>query len=257
MKKQALFSIGIFLILASFQLNTIANAEVINLVADEWCPYNCSPDSDAPGFIVEVAQYAFERAGYSVNYTLVPWSRAIEGTRNGLYDGIIGAGQSETPDFIFPENESAVANHTFFVTKGSSWSYKGIKSLDQVCLGVISNYSYGDFYDSYIKSHENDGKRIQVAYGETGLKSNIEKLLIGRIDVLIEDSAVFQYYLYETNSSYDFLNAGIASTEKVYVAFSPKNQNANKYAEILSHAIQELRETGKLAEILAKYGVHD
>ena len=43
-----------------------ANAETINIVSDEWCPYNCEPGSDRPGFGIEIAMEAYahyERRG--------------------------------------------------------------------------------------------------------------------------------------------------------------------------------------------------
>lgn len=231
-------------------------ADEIVLVADRWCPYNCSPEDDNPGFMVEIAKYAFEKEGHTVIYKTVPWARAIKDVRDGIYHGIIGTGKQETPDFIFPEHELAKAKHTFFVKKGSSWKYEGLESLKEINLGVIIHYSYGSLYKDYIKPNQ-ASKRIQAVGGQTALKQNIQKLLYGRIDALIEDRTVFQFHLHKTNTSDVFLDAGSAYTEKLYIAFSPILKQSKTYAEILGKAMPDIRASGKLAGILKKYGIKD
>lgn len=231
-------------------------ADDIVLVADEWCPYNCAPEDDNPGVMVEIAKYALEKEGHTVTYRTLPWARAIKDVRNGRYHGIIGTGKLETPDFIFPEVELAKASHTFYVKKGSSWKYEGLSSLKAIDLGVIIHYSYGNLYEDYIKPNEGS-KRIQKIGGENALGQNIQKLLYGRINALIEDKTVFQYHLDRTNTSDAFLDAGVAYTEKLHIAFSPKLKKSKTYAQILSNAMQEIRTSGKLAGIFKKYGIKD
>jgi polar amino acid transport system substrate-binding protein len=51
--------------------------------------------------------------------------------------------------------------------------------------------------------------------------------------------------------------AGCISPVKLYVAFSPHNPNSKVYAEILSKKMIDLRKSGKLAKILAPYGLKD
>ena len=68
-----------------------AGAETLTLVADEWCPYNCTPGDEKPGFLVEIVKKVFEPQGFTVDYKIVPWARAIRDTRAGRYSAILGA----------------------------------------------------------------------------------------------------------------------------------------------------------------------
>jgi len=256
MKKILLFFI-MLVVFTAFQTSSETGADVITLVADEWCPYNCVPYTDTPGFIIEIAEFAFERLGHTIHYTIIPWTRAIRGTREGLYDGIVGTGREETPDFVFPEHELGLAAHIFYVKQGAAWKFTGLESLEQISLGVIQDYSYGNLYETYIKPNIADENRIQMVSGNTGLKRNIKKLLAGRIDALVEDRAVFRYFLYQTKTPDQFVEAGAAYEEKVYIAFPPDHPHAQRYAEILSDAVVELRTSGKLDAILGKYGLRD
>ena len=48
--------------------NGLLTAKTVVLVADEWCPYNCAPNSDKPGYVVEIAELVFAEAGHTVIY---------------------------------------------------------------------------------------------------------------------------------------------------------------------------------------------
>jgi polar amino acid transport system substrate-binding protein len=245
------------IILSEVVFCSFVMADEILLVADEWCPFNCRQDSEKKGFMVEIAEYSFAKKGHTVKYVTVPWKRAIFGTRNGQYDGIIGAGKYETPDFIFPGIEIGLSRHTFYVKKGATWKYSDIKSLENITLGVINNYSYGNLFNEYIEPNKNNPEKVQIVSGENALALNIKKLQIGRIDAVIEDQAVFKHYLHRTKTQNEFLEAGLAYIEAVYISFSPQLKKANEYADILTGGMKELRKSGKLAKILKKYGLDD
>ena len=78
-----------------------AIADTISLRADIWPPYNATPGSDKPGYIVEIATEIWNYEGHQVNYATVPWERAISEARSGNIDCILGALPDEVPDFIF------------------------------------------------------------------------------------------------------------------------------------------------------------
>ena len=247
----------LFVILLEAVICPAVTADEIVLAADEWCPYNCAQDAEEKGFMVEIAEYCFAQKGHQVKYVTVPWKRAVKGTRSGLFDGLIGAGKDETPDFIFPSIETGLSRHTFYVNKGNTWKYDGLKSLEAITLGVINNYSYGRLFKEYIEPNRLDTDKIQIVSGENALASNIKKLQKGRIDATVEDRLVFLYYLNKTNTPNSFSEAGIAHVEEVFICFSPKLKKAEEYADILTRGMRELRASGKLAKILKNYGLED
>ncbi len=235
---------------------TLIFADSITIVADEWCPYGCAPDADKPGYGIEIAKKIFERAGHKIDYSIVPWARAVKLAREGKYNAIIGAFVEDAPDFVFPENEFGISQITFFVKKGSSWKYTGVESLKPLKIGIILDYSYGDELDKYFKS-ENAKSKIDILGGKTPLDSNIKKLVGGRIDVTIEDMNVFNHTAKKLGMLDRVTIAGNAGKENVYIAFSPAIPNSKQYAEILSNGISQMRNSGELQTILSKYGLAD
>lgn len=76
-------------------------ADTIRIKADEWCPFNCLPDTDSKGYMIELAEKIFEKAGHRIKYEVMPWSRSIDHARKGKIEAIAGATKGEVPTFIF------------------------------------------------------------------------------------------------------------------------------------------------------------
>lgn len=237
-----------------------SSADTITIVADEWCPYNCVPGTSKPGYLIEIAQDIFKKAGHSVDYKTMNWTRSVESTRKGKYTAIASAAKGDAPDFVFPEKEQGLSRYAFYVTKGNSWRYTGVGSLKKVKLGLIQDYDYGAEVNRYIENNK-DESLVQFATGDDALERNINKAKLGRIDVILEDEFVFLLKALEMGKADFFVNAGYdtgpVEENMVYVAFSPSNPKSKEYAKILSDGMAEIRETGTLKNILSKYGLKD
>ena len=240
-----------------------AKAENITLAADIWCPYNCDPQSDKPGYMVEVAKAAFAKHGITVDYKVMPWARAIEDTKANKYNGVIGAYYRDAPGFVYPDIHQGKCQNAYYVRQDNDWVFKGIESLSDKTLGVVSDYSYSEDLDAYIESNKDNSLKIQKIYGDNATENNLKKLVMGRLDVIVEDIHVTEYYLSQNNLSgmKDKLKkAGIVEDKTdgsgiVFIAFSPNNPNSKKYAKILSDETKIMMENGEFAKILEKYGI--
>lgn len=254
-----LFHISLCLGLLSvvtFLSPVISFADEISIVADEWCPYNCEPGSENPGYIIEIAQKVFSAAGHQVVYANVNWARAIREARSGKYSAIVGAIVSDAPDFIYPTLDQGVTKSCFFKEPHLPWMFKGIDSMNEVKIGVINDYSYGDVIDGYIETGK-ASNGVQVVGGDNPLKLNVNKILKGRIDVLLEDPAVLGFYLKAEGKQDKLVNAGCTEGDPLFASFSPSNKASASYAKLLSEGMANMRADGRLKAILDKYGVQD
>ena len=242
----------IYLLTLLFSYNLPAN-EIV-LVADEWCPYNCAPNSDKPGYVVEIAELVFAEADHTIIYKNVPWSRAILGVKDGLYTGAIAGTPKEIPTAIFHDVVLGFYGNEFVVLKESEWKYENINSLKDVRLAVIQDYNYGGSLNSYIAR----GKKIVVYTGNKIAQRVLESLLLNRIDAYVEDANVIYYAAKEKGLLSKIRSAGQHDEPiPVQIAFTPKDPNSRSYADILSKGIIRLRKEGVLQNILKKYGVPD
>ena len=249
--RRILNSLVVFLIIVLY--SSELNSDEITIVADEWLPYNGSPNSDNPGYGIEISTIIFEEVGHTVTYITMPWNRAVQSTRNGDYNAVIGALHEDTPDFLFPEEEFGYSINGFFVSATSNWKFYDLNSLLDQRIGIIKSYSYGEELDFFLQNHTDN---TEIIYGENSLEKNIRKLLFGRIDVVIEDRNVINLKLKEMGITKEITLAGLYDKgENVYVSFSPVNPKSSEYTQIFSQGIRKLKDSGELAVILNKYGV--
>lgn len=250
----------LFGVLMGFLASPVKAEETITLVADEWCPYNCAPNGEKKGFMVEIATQAFAKHGIKVSYKTLPWSRAINDVRNLKYTAIIGSSYDDAPDFIFPKLSQGKIRNAFFVEKDSKWKYTGKDSLKTISLGVIADYSYNEEIDAYIKENAKNPRLVQIVAGDKALNNNVLKLLEGRIHALLEDESVMNNYLSDFTEASSIRIAGYlpeTRSDNIYIAFSPKEPKAKEYAEILATETKKMRKNGELKKILVRYGVLD
>ena len=231
-----------------------ACADTITLAADQWCPYTCSPRSDKPGYLIEIAKVIFAKHGHTIEYIVLPWARAVAETEMGKYNAVAGAIREDAPNFIFPAIENGFSQDSFYSRNGYQL-YTGPDSLDWHKVGTARGYSYGQFTDALLSS---PNIKLVPESGCTPIKKNIAKLERSRLDYLIADEAVMAYNLSEMNLSDLIKPVGSPEPgEGMYIAFSPLKVTSRQYARILSEGMEQIRESGELHQILSKYGLKD
>ena len=213
--------------------------------------------------MIEIAQEVFSKKGLKLDYQLAPWSRAIEMVARGEAQGLVGASVSDSPDLAYHKEPIGKNISAFYTLTESKWIFKGISSLNSISLGVASGYSYSKDLDSYVHKHIGDFKHIQLAASEHALQENLERLLKKEIDSFIENQAVVDYYLLSHPEQKlairvaGYLPEAKKSDSDLFIAFSPESEHAKDYALILDEGIKELRKSGELDAIMAKYGLKD
>ncbi len=255
-----MYRLFVLIMCAFLFLSSKAFAETVTIAADRWCPYNCEPGSEHPGFMIEIAEKVFAKHNIKVEYLVVPWTRAIEESRQNKYTAIVGAAHKDAPDFVFPETAQGLMRNSFYVKKGDTWKFTNIASLAKISLGVIADYSYNEELDKYIVKNKKNSKLIQVISGDGALDTNIKKVVAGRVGAIIDAEYVINYTLAQNKMIGKIEKAGAVPPTKndnLFVAFSPKNPKAKEYAEMLSKGTDELRKSGQLQKILNFYNVTD
>ena len=254
--KRIFSSITVCLVLTFITIG-VAAAATITLRADSWPPYNDEPNSAKPGYLIEIAELVFAAKGHKIDYQLMPWTRCLDSVRQGTYDAAVGTDKSESPDFVFSDEGLGYNASGFFVKKGNNWKYSGIDSLKQVRLGIIDGYGYFDQLTDYINDKAN-AKKLFAATGDDALPKLLKMLAAGRIDAIVENLNVMNLAIEEGGYKGAIVSAGdVEEKTMLYLGFSPAKESSKEYARILSDGIQELRQSGKLQEILSRYGLDD
>lgn len=227
--------------------------DTIVLMADEWCPYNCNPESDLPGFMVEVAREALSPYGHEVDYQTLNWARSLHNAETGEINGVIGAVPDEAPGFIFGPAMGGYVEAIAF-RLGEAVEPDAISTQSDLRLGAINGYEYSGIVSDYIEAHADDRSLVQYMSGDDALSKNLRKLVAGRLDIVTEVRSVLEYTLADSGLTHevDLVNTDDASD--VFIAFSPALPISQLYADQLTEGVARLKESGRYDEILQKYG---
>ena len=239
--------------------------KVLTMVADNWCPFNCDPADANPGYLIELAKKVFEPEGYTIAYSIVPWTRAIEEVTAGKYDILIAASHDESPEILFPEGPAVSCGFDVFVRDDNPFVWKGVESVRDKRIGGVQNYMYSTAINAYIdENRKTPGHKVQIMRGDNALPLNIKKLLGGRIDVLFENAAVLNYQFAQMGK--DLEDLGITGTPKkigtadtaetmCYLGFTPAKPRSKELARLLTERAKKMEADGTMHALRVKYGI--
>ncbi|PIE39054.1 MAG: hypothetical protein CSA52_00080 [Gammaproteobacteria bacterium] len=233
-----------------------ALADTVTIRADEWYPFNGVPDSESPGFMIEIAARALAKGGHRVDYQNMPWERAVNAVQNGRIDCIVGTRKGSL-DLVYPEEAQGIEDTAFYAIPGKKWTLDK-KHLMANKMAVIGGYSYDEgMLDAHIAAQSGKGL-VHVSKGADALDKNIKMLLAGRVDIVAESPFVMLAKLAETGKTGKVVEvARMNKPYDLYVACSPVKPSSKEYARLLTDGTRALRDSGELKVILDKYGLED
>ncbi len=249
MIRRLIHSIPILLVAA-----TPSVADTIVLRADPWCPYNCEPESERPGYMVELATEALALFGHTVVYETVSWARGLQQAAEGEIDGVIGAVPEEVPGFVLGPALGTYSEVLVF-RAGEGRPVVQPSDLEGLRIGAINGYEHSDNVMTHIEDNRDDRTVVQFASGDDALTTNLRKLLAGRIDVVAESMAVVEYMAAEMGIRQDLDLIADSDSGDIFIAFSPARDGSGTYAGQLHEGMERLRASGRYAEILSQYGI--
>lgn len=170
-------AVGAFLLV----LASLTSARAAEVVAfDEANPPFMSALNGKPaGIYPALVQEAFKRMGTEVTIQTMPWTRVIAGIDEGksgvggIYQNAERLKKYDYSEKIFEEVIQV------FVAKAKPFAFAGVESLKGKTVGVIRGWSYGDAFDSAVKS---GAIKAEETESDT---LNLKKLALGRIDAVL------------------------------------------------------------------------
>jgi len=231
-----------------YVLSTFTYSQELTLAVNDWCPYICNPSDKKPGILIEIVEEIFQTQGYQVRFSKIPLNRAIIEIQNNRVQGIVGIVPAVMPSLIFPEEPVINTQFCFFTLPQSKWQYNSLTPYyPETRVAVVAGKKISTHIATAFPNRE-------AIYGvKNTSKRLIEMLNLQRIDAFIEDKTVILYLLQQSHPISPLRMAGCVEEKKEYIAFSPTDPQAKKYAKILSNGIRRLRGSGKIKEITASY----
>ncbi|WP_157497192.1 substrate-binding periplasmic protein [Hahella ganghwensis] len=225
--------------------------QTIVAAGDPWPPYIDEMHPEL-GVSVEIANAAYATQGYRVRQMIVPWARAMEGTRVGTFDLVLDAWWSSerSREFMFsrPYLDGSVK---LIKRKGDPYIYEGISSLKGRLVAVVRGYAYNEELNT-----SPEVQRFEVI----DFASAVAMLLKERVDFAVENELVARYRLAqvapESLTKIEFVEPPL-SVNLVYVISGYRNPRHYEYINAFNKGLQIIRENGVYSDILKRNGLQD
>lgn len=223
--------------------------------SDEWCPYVCF-ESTRPGYLVDLAHAVFESPARPVEIRRMSWARAVREAEAGRIDGVLGAARGESPTLVYPTRAAAGDPPAFVVRADDPWAFTGIRALADRRVGLTAGYRFGPPLDAALFPEGSPASRVEALSTERPTWSNLQKLVEGRIDTVIDNRHVLQREI-ERGGFFPAVRLVETDVENpIFIAFS-NTPSGRALAKHFDQAMEARHGRGTVSGLEREYGPMD
>lgn len=214
----------------------------VKIATDEYAPFI---DSTKPGkgWMYALTKKVFELRGHTINADFMPWVRAVELSKKGDYDGLLGAFKTKEREQWYLFSDSIVTVRMgLFMRKDRPNPFNGdLDSLKGYIIAKGRGFSVGKEFDT---------QRDLTIYETNGLSQSIKMTWLKRVDMFVGTEIEAMTELRNLESVYPGIIEGMAfldpplSTNTVHLAISRKSPHAEKIVEEFNKGLQALQNDG-------------
>jgi polar amino acid transport system substrate-binding protein len=244
-------SLGVVVAAALALTGLRSMAAPLELVTDQWIPYENLSDAAAPGFSTEVIKQVFAAMGQEASFEELPWARAAGMVFRGERDGIFTAFYNEerAQYCYFPKEPLAQDKWIFFIRSGDAGRLQFSSFADLVGheIAVLRGASVSPEFWDFVRQHQNV---TETAADE----ANFRMLEAGRVDFVVA-SSVNGARLIDSlglKGKIEPLSSRSLKEDNLYVIFS-KERVSPDFVDAFSEALRQFKQTDAFRAIYDKY----
>lgn len=239
----------VLVLLLCLLLAAPAWSQTIVAAANPYPPY-ADPTYPRQGICLQIVRAAYASQGYEVDMHFVPWVRAISGVKNGEYEILLNAWWTQERATFLLYSEPYMKNEIKFIKrKGDPFEYHGLASLTGKTVGIVKGYGYGD---EFLRATNFDRPEVSQ------ILQNVKKLVLGRIDLTLEDETVVHWIIQHNDPSLmpqiEFTHNGLSS-QQMHVTSSLKNPRRQAIIDAFNKGLETIKANGAYDDILRENGL--
>ena len=217
----------------------------------DWPPYY-SEHLYKQGPITEITRQVLAKLGYQLNVSFIPWKRAIEHTKKGVYHAVLGGYYNKQREKFFWYSEAiASVDLILFTHKSNNNPASDVNALSNKTVCVINGYYYGEKFqrnESIVKIKSNTLAHCFQRLISKRTEYVAVNKLVG-VTLLEKEFPDYKQHLSITDT--------IISHEDVYILWSQKIPDNLQLNNEFNQVLQELKETGELKKIWLQFGFNE
>ena len=177
-------------LLANTVSDSFGEERTVRVAGDPYPPWALGEAGSKPtgGIAVEIVEELFRRLKLKTAVHVYPFKRGIERIKHGEEDVILMVSRSEERErfMLFTTSIRHVRFVFYYPADSGGFDWGDWKDLQPYRIGSVAGYNIGEAWKAAVEDYE-----LQVEEVKTDT-FNIEKLLLGRIDILLTDHEVVE-----------------------------------------------------------------
>ena len=248
MKKTAILFAVCTLLLVFVTADAYASSpQKIRVVLSEWEPYT-SKHLQSGGMLVELTRAALQDAGYQPTFHILPWQRAKQTFLTGRAQILLGLFKTPSAGEQYLLSRSlAGADAVLAKLTTTKLFYSELEDVRGKKIGYIRDSGFSRpllhaGYDMDEAPHE---------------KLNVQKLLAGRVDVILDARDTLVHYLRnqpeKVRKRIEIMEPAVS--HRLLCAAFPKTPSGKKLRDAFDKGLEHIHAKGKHDSIVSKYGL--
>ena len=253
MNRKCLLQIPFFLLIITYFSQVNAVERVVKIASDPYPPWVLGEIGTIAngGIATEIVEELFHRLNMKTRVNIYPFKRGLQRIKDGDEDVILMVSRSkEREKYMLFTHPIRDVKFVFYHSVGKkNFNWNQWEDLKPYVIGVVTGYNLGEKWNKAIKKH-----KLTIEEVKTDI-FNVEKLLKGRIDILLSDFEVMKDIIrqnpkyqgklkHHKKAVFESIN-NLGISKKSFLA--PKLSNINK-------VIQKMKDDGTFNRIFCKQG---
>ncbi|HEY9104696.1 substrate-binding periplasmic protein [Chitinimonas sp.] len=233
-----LFALGVLAAPPAISRTVIIGAE------DDWYPYSGVVNGQVQGLTIDLVRAAFEAAGLSVRYEVMPYARCMAlvkaGALVGCFDTLRNAALE--PDYLWHEQPMFHVQYQIYATAASSENGLRPRDLAGRQVAVTHGYEYGPEFDD-----DNRMLRVYTPRDENNFRMLIANRVQYTVAMAANTRALVQRHPEEFAGKFKIV--GQVAPAGVYTVFSRRHPAAAGYMQRFDEGMAQIRKNGRYQAI--------
>ena len=246
MKQAAILTV--FLMTAFLLLLTAVGAEEKIIVAiNDTPPWKMMVNGKPEGIDIAITDKLVSRLGMEPVYVMMPFKRCLRSLKNGKADlmGFLAYKKERTHflKYLHPPYQGDVK--IFYVRKGEAFRLKSYEDLHHLRVGLMRGHKHFDPFD-------NDTEIVKEEVDNQ--QSNYEKLILGRIDAVIENDTQGPYKTFQfgVSDKVEIAPYAVPLGKNGFFALSRQSPHLERLAEFET-VLKQMVESGEIDAIIKSH----
>lgn len=230
-----------------FFSQVLFGAQVIKITTGYWPPY-LAEKMPNQGFMAQIIREAFAAENIEVDYTFLPWSRALAMVKSTDYQAsaVWSCTKKRSREFLYSD-PILPYHYVFYHRKSEAFDWASFSDLEGMNVGLTQDYSYSNTLAAAIESGLVDADTT------TSDVANFKKLLIGRIDLFPMDPVVGEAIIkrqFAVHASSLTFHPKPLRRAFYHLLFEKDSPDANRLKRAFDKGLQTLRKNGRFQQIV-------